>query len=62
MEKTWAPVRKLELESLNEGFDHYLGPLRRPQRLEVEKIHYRFMDGEILRASDGTVEGVRQYY
>lgn len=42
--------------SLNDGYDHYLGPLRPALELETEKVHYRFMDAMV----DGGA--VRQYY
>ena len=55
MERTW--VTPQHVESLNDGYDHYLGPLRPSLELDVEKVHYRFMDAKLL---DGG--GVRQYY
>ena len=56
MERTWAPAVPVE-GSLNNGFDHYLGPLRPALELDKDKIHYRFMDAMMLE--DG---GVRQYF
>lgn len=55
MEYTWVTPMKVE-DSHNEGWDHYLGPLRPPLKLEDEKIPYRFLAGVKV---DG---GVRQYY
>lgn len=55
MEYTWVTPMKVE-DSFNEGWDHYLGPLRPPLKLEEEKIPYRFLAGVKV---DG---GVRQYY
>lgn len=55
MEYTWVTPMKVE-DSYNKGWDHYLGPLRPPLKLEDEKIPYRFLAGVQV---DG---GVRQYY
>ena len=55
MEYTWVTPMKVE-DSSNKGWDHYLGPLRPPLKLEDEKIPYRFLAGVKV---DG---GVRQYY
>lgn len=55
MEYTWVTPEKVK-DSRNEGWDHYLGPLRPPIKLEEEKIPYRFLAGVKV---DG---GVRQYY
>ena len=55
MEYTWVTPIKVE-DSRNKGWDHYLGPLRPPLKLEEEKIPYRFLAGVKV---DG---GVRQYY
>lgn len=54
-EYTWVTPMKVE-DSHNKGWDHYLGPLRPPLKLEDEKIPYRFLAGVKV---DG---GVRQYY
>lgn len=54
-EYTWVTPVKVE-DSYNKGWDHYLGPLRSPLKLEDEKIPYRFLAGVKI---DG---GVRQYY
>jgi len=56
MERTWVTPKVVE-GSLNDGYDHYLGPLRPALELDVEKVHYRFMDAKI---SEGGA--VRQYY
>ena len=55
VERTWL-VSGLVEESLNPGYDHYLGLVRPPLKLEEDKIQYRFLDAI---AVDG---GVRQYY
>ena len=55
VEYTWVMPVNVE-GSLNKGWDHYLGPLRPPLKLEEEKIPYRFLAGVKV---DG---GVRQYY
>ena len=55
MEYTWVTPMNVE-DSLNKGWDHYLGPLRPPLKLEEEKIPYRFFAAVRV---DG---GVRQYY
>lgn len=55
MENTWVTPMKVE-DSFNKGWDHYVGPLRPPLKLEEEKIPYRFLAGVKV---DG---GVRQYY
>lgn len=55
MEYTWVTPEKVK-DSRNKGWDHYLGPLRPPIKLEEEKIPYRFLAGVKV---DG---GVRQYY
>ena len=55
MEYTWVTPMKVD-DSSNKGWDHYLGPLRPPLKLEDEKIPYRFLAGVKV---DG---GVRQYY
>ena len=55
LEYTWVTPVKVE-GSFNDGWDHYLGPLRPPLKLEEEKIPYRFLAGVKV---DG---GVRQYY
>lgn len=55
VEYTWVTPINVE-DSLNKGWDHYLGPLRPPLKLEEEKIPYRFLAGVKV---DG---GVRQYY
>ncbi|KAL9133271.1 MAG: hypothetical protein Q9175_005550 [Cornicularia normoerica] len=55
MEYTWVTPMKVE-GSFNKGWDHYLGPLRPPLKLEEEKIPYRFLAAVKV---DG---GVRQYY
>lgn len=55
MEYTWVTPEKVK-NSRNKGWDHYLGPLRPPIKLEEEKIPYRFLAGVKV---DG---GVRQYY
>lgn len=55
VEYTWVTPVKVE-DSRNTGWDHYLGPLRPPLKLEDEKIPYRFLAGVRV---DG---GVRQYY
>ena len=55
MEYTWVTPVKVD-ESLNKGWDHYLGPLRPKLKLEDEKIPYRFLAAVRV---DG---GVRQYY
>lgn len=56
MEKTWVTPINVE-DSLNNGYDHYLGPLRPALKLEKEKIHYRFMDAKLTKEG-----GVRQYF
>lgn len=56
MERTWVTPQVVE-NSLNDGYDHYLGPLRPALKLDEEKVHYRFMDAKILEEG-----GVRQYY
>jgi len=56
MERTWVGSKAVE-GSLNDGYDHYLGPLRPALKLEEEKVHYRFMDAKMLEGG-----GVRQYY
>ena len=56
MEKTW-PTHKIIDNSLNTGFDHYLGPLRPALEFDTEKIQYRFMDAKVTHEG-----GVRQYY
>ena len=55
VEHTWMTPAVIE-GSHNEGFDHYLGPLRPRLELEKDKVQYRFLDAE---AVDG---GVRQWY
>ena len=55
VEYTWVTPMKVA-ESFNKGWDHYLGPLRPPLKLEEEKVPYRFLAGVEV---DG---GVRQYY
>lgn len=55
VEHTWLTPAIIE-GSVNEGFDHYLGPLRPMLKLEEEKVQYRFLDAV---AVDG---GVRQFY
>ena len=55
MERTWVTPVVVE-GSNNDGWDHYVGPLRRKLTLEEEKIPYRFLKGV------GVDGGVRQYY
>ena len=55
LEYTWVTPVKVE-GSENKGWDHYLGPLRPPLKLEEEKIPFRFLTAIKV---DG---GVRQYY
>lgn len=55
LEYTWVTPMKVE-GSVNKGWDHSLGPLRPPLKLEEEKIPYRFLAGV------GVDGGVRQYY
>ena len=55
VEHTWTTPAVIE-GSHNEGFDHYLGPLRPKLELEKDKVQYFFLDAV---AADG---GVRQWY
>ena len=55
VEYTWVTPVKVD-DSRNQGWDHYLGPLRPKLKLEEEKIPFRFLAGVKV---DG---GVRQYY
>ena len=55
VERTWLVTGHVE-GSINPGFDHYIGLVRPPLKLEEEKIQYRFLDAV---AANG---GVRQYY
>lgn len=55
VEYTWVTPTNVEGSS-NKGWDHYLGPLRPPLKLEDEKVPYRFLAGV------GVDGGVRQYY
>ena len=55
LEYTWVTPMKVD-DSHDKGWDHYLGPLRPPLKLEEEKIPYRFL------AAVNVDGGVRQYY
>lgn len=55
MERTWVTPARIK-DTLNDGYDHYLGPLRPALELDREKIHHRFMDAKL------TEDGLRQYY
>lgn len=55
VELTWLTPAIIE-GSHNQGFDHYLGPLRPMVELEKDKIQYRFLDAVAVEG------GVRQWY
>lgn len=55
VEHTWLTPAVIE-GSHNEGFDHYLGPLRPGLELERDKIQYRYLDAVAIEG------GVRQWY
>ena len=64
MERTWAtPVKFPDAAnqhvagSGNDGYEHYLCPCRPALELEVDKIHWRFMDAKVVPGG-----GVRQYF
>ena len=55
VEHTWLTPAVIE-GSHNQGFDHYLGPLRPGLELGTDKVQYRFLDAVAVEG------GVRQWY